>query len=347
MNLETLNLKSSYEKKEVISFLKSFDLSFDEDIDYTLVLRDKEIILGTASKSKNIIKCFAISEKLRGEGFTNTFVTNLLNKAFEEGYFHNFVFTTPKNIDIFSGIGFSLISTTDKVALLEIGTENINRKIENIKKEYHLEDSFENKKRSLLVMNCNPFTLGHQYLIEKASSENDEVLVFIVEEDKSSFPFKIRYQLAKEGTSHLKNVKVIEGTEYIISSATFPNYFLRKEDDALLEYIKLDVTITGEYFCKKLGISKRYVGEEPYCKITEKYNGIMTEVLKKQGVEVVIVPRKEFHSKGISASRVRTLIKENKSEELKNLVPETTYNFLISEEGKEIGRKIRNNNSAH
>ncbi|MGL6120966.1 MAG: [citrate (pro-3S)-lyase] ligase, partial [Fusobacteriaceae bacterium] len=323
--------------------------SLDEDVDYTIVLRDNFSILGTASKSKNIIKCFALDEKLRGEGFTNTFVTNLLNKAFEEGYFHNFIFTTPKNIDIFKAIGFSLISSTDKVALLEIGTENITRTIENIKKEYLQENGIfvKNKKRALIVMNCNPFTLGHQYLIERASSENDEVIIFVVQEDKSSFNFKVRYQLVKEGTSHLQNVKVIPGTQYIISSATFPNYFLRKDDDALLEYIKLDVTVTAEYFCKKLGITRRYVGEEPYCKMTEKYNHVMVDLLNKQNIEVVIVPRKEFANKGISASEVRNLIKQDKTELLKNLVPETTYNFLMSKEGKEIGQKIKNSNSAH
>ena len=36
-------------------------------------------------------------------------------------------------------------------------------------------------------MNCNPFTKGHKYLIEKASKENDVVHLFILTEDKSEF----------------------------------------------------------------------------------------------------------------------------------------------------------------
>ncbi|MBC2855886.1 MAG: [citrate (pro-3S)-lyase] ligase [Cetobacterium sp.] len=344
MNLEIVNLRSSFEKKEVIEFLKKFDLNFDETIDYSLVIRQNDEIVATASKTKNIIKCFAIDDKMRGEGLTNTLVTNLLNKSFEQNFFHNFVFTKPSNINIFKGVGFNLVSQTDKVALLEIGTTNIEKTLTSIKEKYNLSDDIN---RAMLVMNCNPFTLGHQYLIQKAASENDEVLIFVVQEDKSTFPFDVRFDLVKKGTEHLKNVKVIPGTEYIISSATFPNYFLRKEDDSLLEYIKLDVTITGEYFCKEFKINKRYVGEEPYCPMTKKYNEIMYDILKKYGVEVIVIPRKEIDSIAVSASKVRKLLKEDNYLELESLLPKTTYDFLMTEKGKEIAEKIKTLNSAH
>ena len=199
----------------------------------------------------------------------------------------------------------------------------------------------------MIVMNCNPFTYGHQYLIEKAAKENEEVLIFVVEEDKSVFPFSVRYNLVKEGTAHLNNVKVLPGSEYIISSATFPNYFLRKEDDSLIEYTKLDATIAGKQFGKKLNINKRYIGEEPYCKVTKKYNETLMEILPQYGMEVVLVPRKEIEEIAISASIVREKIKNGEIEELRSLVPETTFNFLISAEGKEIEEKLKNSNLPH
>ena len=55
-------------------------------------------------------------------------------------------------------------------------------------------------------MNANPFTLGHQYLVEKAAAENDLLHLFIVSEDASLVPFKIRKQLVMKGTAHLKNI---------------------------------------------------------------------------------------------------------------------------------------------
>ncbi|MGL4971442.1 MAG: [citrate (pro-3S)-lyase] ligase, partial [Cetobacterium sp.] len=217
INIETLNLNSNYQKNELKDFLKKFDLTFDDSIDYSLVIRKDEEIVATASKSKNIIKCFAIDDSLRGEGVTNTLVTTLLNKSFDEGVFHNFVFTKPLNEDIFKGVGFKSISKTDKVALLEIGMNSIDKTIDKIKTQLNWE---ENKNNGLLIMNCNPFTLGHQFLIEYASEKMDNILILVVEEDKSSFPFNDRIELVRKGTSHLSNVTVLPSTEYVISSAT-------------------------------------------------------------------------------------------------------------------------------
>lgn len=344
MNIETLNLNSNYQKNELKEFLKKFQLNFDESIDYSLVIRKNEEIVATASKSKNIIKCFAIDDSLKGEGVTNTLVTTLLNKSFDQGIFHTFVFTKPSNEDIFKGVGFKLISKTDKVALLEIGMNSIDKTVNKMKMQLNWREKSDN---GLLIMNCNPFTLGHQFLIETAAKKMDNVLVLVVEEDKSSFPFLDRITLVKRGTEHLKNVTVLPSTEYIISSATFPNYFLRKEDDSLIEFMKLDTKITAEHFCKKLNISTRFVGEEPFCEVTKKYNETMIETFKEFNLKVCVIPRKEMEHCAISASQVRALLKEDKLDEVKNLVPYSTFEYLISEKGKEVAERIKSSNSVH
>lgn len=344
MNIETLSLSSKYQREELENFLNKFQLKLDKNLDYSLVIRNNDHIVATASKSKNIIKCFAIDESMRGEGVTNTLVTNLLNKSFDEGIFHSFVFTKPSNDDIFKGIGFKLISKTDKVSLLEIGLNSIDKTIKNIKSKLNWK---ENSNNGLLIMNCNPFTLGHQYLIEYAASKMDNILVLIVEEDKSSFTFKDRINLVKEGTKHLKNITVLPSSEYIISSATFPNYFLRKEDDSLEEFMKLDTKITGEHFCKKLNINTRFVGEEPYCEVTKKYNETMIKCFNNLNLKVDIIPRKKINNCAISASMVREFLKDENWNEIKNIVPTTTLSFLQSEKGKEIIERIKNSNSMH
>lgn len=344
MNIETLSLNSKYQKQELKDFLKKFQLNLDETLDYSLVIRNEGEIVATASKSKNIIKCFAIDESMRGEGLTNSLVTNLINKSFDEGIFHSFVFTKPLNEDIFKGTGFKVISKTDKVSLLEIGINSIDKTINNMKKKLSWKDDTNN---GLLIMNCNPFTLGHQYLIEYAANRMDNLLVLIVQEDKSSFPFSDRIHLVKEGTKHLSNVTVLPSSEYVISSATFPNYFLRKEDDSLKEYMKLDTKITAEYFCKKLNISTRFIGEEPYCNVTKKYNDTMMETFSNFNLKVNVIPRKKIDDSAISASMVRDLLKDENWEEIKKIVPVTTLNFLQSEKGKEIIEKIKTSNSMH
>ncbi|MCF2672550.1 [citrate (pro-3S)-lyase] ligase [Fusobacterium varium] len=344
MNIEKVNLSNPFEKKEVIDFLAGFDLKYDDNIDYTVVIRENDKIIATASKGKNIVKCFAIDKTHQGEGISGAILTNVTNKMFDQGYLHSMVFTKTSNQDIFSGIGYKEVAHTDKVILMEMGINSIDKTINKIKKDFNIKNETQ---KAMLVMNCNPFTYGHQFLIEKAAAENEEVLIFVVQEDKSIFPFKIRYDLVKKGTAHLPNVKVIPGTEYIISSATFPNYFLRKEDDSLMEYTKLDATIAGKQFGEKLGINKRYIGEEPYCPVTKKYNDVLMEILPEYGMEVILVPRKELHHTAISASIVREKLKEGKIEELKEFVPSTTFDFLISKEGKEIEEKLKNSNSPH
>jgi len=171
--------------------------------------------------------------------------------------------------------------------------------------------------------------------------DNKNVIIFVVEEEKSSFPFQVRFQLIKDGVKEFNNVTVIPGGNYIISSATFPNYFLRKDDDILKEYTKIDGNVFGKYFCKELNITKRYVGSEPYCNVTNTYNETLREVLPKYGVEVEIIERCEIENKAISASRVRELLKEDRLEEVRELVPLTTYEFLTSSLGKDIIEKLK------
>ncbi|WP_346938923.1 [citrate (pro-3S)-lyase] ligase [uncultured Clostridium sp.] len=336
-NTQKINLNSKIEVNRVKEFLKGFALKY-EDVDYTLIIEEDEEIIATCSKKNNIVKCFAISEDYQGQGISNILITDITNKLFEEGIYHNFIFTKPSNNFLFEGLGYKVIVDTDKVSLLEAGNKNIHSELKNLKKNYEIK---ENEKYAALIMNCNPFTLGHKYIVEKAAKENSNVIIFVVEEDKSSFPFQIRFDLIKEGVKELKNVTVIPGGNYIISSATFPNYFLRKDDDILKEYTKIDGNVFGKYFCKELNITKRYVGSEPYCNVTNTYNETLKEVLPKYGVKVEVIERYEIENKAISASRVRELLKEDRLKEVRELVPKTTYEFLESSVGKDIIEKLK------
>ena len=58
--------------------------------------------------------------------------------------------------------------------------------LDNLKKDLKV-----GKNIASLIMNANPFTLGHQYLVEKASSENDILHLFIVSDDSSLVPLKL------------------------------------------------------------------------------------------------------------------------------------------------------------
>lgn len=335
-NIDAINLKSNRDKDQVNEFLKRFDLKYEE-ADYTVVIKDNEEIIATCSKKGNILKCFAIDEKYQGLGLTNSLVSKMNEKLFSEGKYHSFIFTKPQNRFLFEGLGYKNIFTTDKVCLLETGNKNIYSSLEKIKRNYFIDDK---EKYAALIMNCNPFTLGHKYLIEKASKENKNVIVFIVEEDKSAFPFDIRFKLVVNGTRDLRNVIVLPASQYLISSVTFPNYFLKKDDDVLEEYTKLDCNIFGKYFAKKFNIVRRYIGTEPNCKVTNVYNQTIQEIMPRYGVKVDTITRLEIDGDVVSASKVRALLKDKNYKEVEKLVPETTFNFLMSNTGEDIIDKL-------
>lgn len=333
-----------YEKPIVNEFLKKLDLVLEEDVEETLICYEKDEILGTCSYSQNIIKCFGIKKEHQGEGLASSLITKIQNRMFDKGIYEYFVFTLDKNVAIFESLGYKKVASSEGVTLLEGGMASIYKYLENMLIKSGLD---KNRKRAALVVNCNPFTLGHQYLIETAAKENDDVVVFVVEEDRSAFPTDIRFNLVKEGCKHLNNVTVLKGGRYIISSNTFPAYFLRKKDDKLSIYTKLDATIFGMYISKVFNIEKRYVGTEPYCEVTNEYNNSLKEILPKYSVEVHLIERLVKDGIKISASMVRSLLKEGRIEEVKNLVPKTTYDFLMTQEGKEIIEKIKRRDLPH
>jgi [citrate (pro-3S)-lyase] ligase len=206
-----------------------------------------------------------------------------------------------------------------------------------------------------MVVNCNPFTNGHKYLIEKASAESEVVYLFVVEEDRSAFPFVVRWELIRKGIAHLKNVVMIRGGMYIVSGAIFPSYFLKNEaiNDVMQKQAELDVKTFANYVVPVLEIKKRYVGTENYCKVTGAYNQAMKAILPSFGVEVIEITRKSVGSGAdnspdyISASKVRKAIKHDQLDQIMDFLPDSTREFLFSDESLEIRQKIKAGNGRH
>lgn len=180
-----------------------------------------------------------------------------------------------------------------------------------------------------IVVNCNPFTLGHLYLIEKSASMVDFLYIFVVEEENPHFPFKDRFELVKKGTKHIKNVKVIPSGKFLVSVLTFPEYFDKDSNPNILTDPSTDIESFARYIAPTLDIKVRFVGEEPIDYITHQYNTALKSILPKYGIQLIEFPRKNFESNPISASIVRKLLKENEFNKLKSLIPDTTYEYLL------------------
>ena len=309
----------------------------DKNLDYTCAAYDDDYnVIATGSCFGNTLRCMAVSHEHQGEGLMNEIVTHLVQHEYELGINHLFMYTKCSSAKFFGDLGFyEIVRVNEQVVFMEnrrTGFQDYLSKLAKTKRD--------GKNIAALVLNANPFTLGHQFLVEKASSENDVLHVFIVSEDASLVPFNVRKRLVIAGTSHLHNVIYHDTGPYIISSATFPSYF-QKDDEAVIEsHANLDLEVFVR-IAQVLGINARYVGEEPKSLVTGIYNRIMSAKLPEHGIRCVIVPRKTEGGRVISASDVRQAVKEGRLEDIRGLVPESTYEFFTSSEAGEVISRIR------
>ncbi len=326
---------SGRKRKKLVEFLQKSELDYDQQIEYSVNLVDGNgDIVATGSIHQNVLKCIAVSDKHQGLGLSARVVTLLMNYAMEKGREHLFLFTKPKNLMMFSDLGFYKIIQTGDILLMENTKNGIHNYVKNLSRPE------KGGTVGAIVANCNPFTLGHRYLIEQAASQCDTLHLFILSEDKSAFSAKVRYQLVQEGIADLSNVVLHHTSDYLISSAVFPTYFIKDKSKAADANCELDIRIFCEFFAKELGISKRFVGSEPFCQVTGAYNSTMRKLLPEYGIEFIELPRKESDNTPISASFVRKCMAEGDYDTIKTIVPPSTYTYICSEEGKALAAKL-------
>ena len=314
--------------KKVEKFLNDIGLDFPSSIENFVIAKDEDELIACGGLDGKVLKGIAVAPSHRGEGLILSVMTNLINIAYSKGIKDLFIFSTPNNIELFEGCGFNLIENCDNEIILMENTNNI-----QIYKEKLFKQRKEGGVIGSIVMNANPFTLGHQYLVEQAASKSEWLHLFVVKEDLSEFKFKDRFELIKKGISHISNVTIHKGSDYIISNATFPTYFIKDKGKINELHAKLDLSIFRNHLAPVLGVTHRFVGTEPYCVVTNNYNKNMKKILedpngKSNPIEVVEIQRVEKDGKAISASRVRELLKNQDFDKLKEIVPLSTFEFL-------------------
>lgn len=308
-----------------VELLERADLVADDQVDFSIGFFDGGKLIATGSIFQNILKCITIDPKYQNENLLTQVVQKLREQLQEVGYTHYFLYTKPTVKHLFKSLGFSEIIATEELIFMEQGFPDFNdylNEINQSKRSTH--------KNAGIVMNANPFTDGHLYLITEAAKKNETVYVFVVSEDRSFFDTETRFRLVVEGVEALKNVVVLPTREYIVSSATFPSYFLKDQARAAVAKVqaKLDAALFKNRIAPILEITKRFVGEEPLSPVTELYNQAMKDSFL-DNLDLVILPRKQVSGEVISASRVRSLLKQKDEQTLKKLVPETTFKELM------------------
>ena len=304
------------------TLLRRAGLEPDTDSNTTVLIWENGDLIAAASRKDNLLKCIAVDDAHQGEGLTATLLTTLRQDAFQNGYNHLFLYTKPQNRYMFSSLFFYPIAETRQVLLMENKQGGIASFLET------LPVCAECGTVGAAVMNCNPFTKGHRYLIETAAKECDRLYVFVLSEDKNEFSAADRLKMVKLGTKDLPNVTVLPTGPYLISSATFPTYFLKDRENAEAIHCQLDIEIFCKYYVPKFNITRRYVGTEPLSPMTSQYNNALKQYLPKKGIALREIPRLEQDGIPVSASAVRAFLQKGNYEALQKLLPNTTYEYL-------------------
>ena len=357
MEIQTLNPATPRQRQRIEAFLKRNGLRIDDMNYYAAMLDDDGEMIAGGGLKDDVIKCVAVDDAHKGEAIANTLVSHLISHANQEGYGCIKLFTKPKNRQLFESLSFRLLAEAPEAILMETGIGGISNTVEALKKikeesekykEYNKECKEDSKKckentsylntstpqhltttmqpTGCIVMNCNPFTLGHRYLIEQAAKQVERLYVMVVKEDCSLFAYTERKAMVEQGVADIENVSVIDGSDYAISRATFPTYFLKRLDDAADTQMLLDLDLFRRHIAPALGATVRFVGTEPTDQLTRRYNQLMHEALK----DVREINRLEKDGNAVSASRVRKAMEEGDMNTIRQLVPPTTLPYIIA-----------------
>jgi len=352
-NIQELPLSSPFFRNKAERFLGENGLRLEALDVYCVIENEEGRILAGAGIRQDIIKCISVAEEARSEGLVAPLVSHLISLAASRGISELKLFTKPENQAIFESLGFHVLASAPKAVLMENG-----RGLERYCA--YLRSKREEGRCGVVVMNANPFTLGHRYLLEQAAAQVDTLFVIPVKEEGQCFSYDERRAMLKSAEKNQfsaaldkqSHVVVLEGSAYQISAATFPTYFLKDLSDAAETQIRLDLDLFQHHIAPALNAEVRFVGTEPDDALTNHYNTIMRELLP----EVVEIPRlkisecvslvqseekwffelphkKYFSSDGddaVSASAVRAALAEGHCSEAAALCPETTHPYLMA-----------------
>lgn len=321
---------------QVDALLQQEGITRDGNLDYIAAMLDEEgNVIATGSCFGQTLRCFAVSTEHQGEGLLNQIISHLMEYQLSRGNSHLFLYTKVKTAKFFESLGFYEIARVEgTLVFMENRRSGFSGYLKN------LEKTARSGLSAAIVMNANPFTLGHQYLVETAAAQCDTLHLFVLSEDASLVPFSVRKELVRRGTEHLKNVVLHDSGPYMISNATFPSYFLKDAAAVIQGHAKLDLAVFAR-IAQALGVTVRYVGEEPNSQVTGIYNSIMEQSLPKYGIACRVIPRKASEGKAISASTVRKALQAGDWETLKTLVPQTTLDYFTSPQAEPVLEVIR------
>lgn len=315
-------------------------LDAEQHFDYLLGLYDSDRkLLAAGGLVGNTLRGLVAESSHRGEGLMAQLVSGLINYQAGRGVFRLFLYGKKIYEQLYHSLGFyKLAEAGGKMVFMENSPSAFRDFLEHLREKSfaYIEaagwqsrlKAAEREGSAGIVMNANPFSLGHLALARHALDLKPLVHLFILEEDLSLFSFAERWAMAQAACRDLEGVILHKSSSYLISQASFPSYFLKSLDEAALLQAEIDAHVFLK-IAEALGINERFLGSEPASELTRAYNALLERELLAGGIKVDIMERVGDASHPFySASLIRDLLAEGNLTEAKKLVPASGWPYL-------------------
>lgn len=336
--IRQMRLSIPRQRRMVEAFLQDNALRLDDVDYYAGVFRvDGDEMLAGGGLKGSVVKCLAVRSDCRDEALSCRMVSHLVSVANAAGHQVVRLFTKPSNRVVFESMSFRLLAEAPEAILMETGVGGIDtyRRYLGSVRDAVATDS-DAGEAGVIVMNANPFTLGHRYLVEQAAQKVARLYVIAVKEEASLFSYDERLAMIRSGVAHINNVTVCEGSDYAVSATTFPTYFLKRLSDASDTQMMLDIDLFRRHIAPALGAAVRFVGSEPTDMLTRRYNEIMKQMLprvvetERLTVQTALREAVGDTPAAVSASLVRAAMGRHSLWEAASMVPQTSVPYIIS-----------------
>lgn len=336
--IRQMRLSIPRQRRMVEAFLQDNALRLDDVDYYAGVFRvDGDEMLAGGGLKGSVVKCLAVRSDCRDEALSCRMVSHLVSVANAAGHQVVRLFTKPANRMVFESMSFRLLAEAPEAILMETGVGGIDayrRYLGSVRDA--VATAPDAGEAGVIVMNANPFTLGHRYLVEQAAQNVARLYVIAVKEEASLFSYDERLAMIRSGVAHINNVTVCEGSDYAVSATTFPTYFLKRLSDASDTQMMLDIDLFRRHIAPALGATVRFVGSEPTDMLTRRYNEIMKQMLPRVVETERLTVRKALCEAvgdtpaAVSASLVRAAMGRHSLWEAASMVPQTSVPYIIA-----------------
>ena len=194
-SLSAIESWDSRNRRQADALLQAEGIRRDKNLSYTCGVFDEDMrLIATGSCFGNTLRCLAVSSDHRGEGLMNEVVSHLMERQLLQGNSRVFLYTKPQSARLLGDLGFYEVERLENVVFMENRFGGFAGYLRN------LTPTKKPGRCAAIVMNANPFTLGHRHLVESAAAENDWLHLFLLSEEAGPIPFAVRKKLVQEGT---------------------------------------------------------------------------------------------------------------------------------------------------